>query len=137
MNSIVFDDLANISGLFPKELAVEMGDRIKFKSEKQSYVVRARNNRFIICTKPFNARKTYIYCIIDLCEEVRGPDNFIGGKYCYEDHSDLLKAIRELELGELQVSHRRRLALDVEKVIPDTDHERVKRIIKKASRRKL
>ena len=42
-----------------------VGSRIKFKSEKQTYKIIAANERFVICTKPFNFRKTYMYSIKD------------------------------------------------------------------------
>lgn len=45
--------------------------KIKFKGEKQRYTVQAAGKRYLVCTKPFNARKTVLYTIIDLKEEVR------------------------------------------------------------------
>lgn len=38
-----------------------VGQKIKFKSEKQRYTVVGASERYLICTKPFNPRKTYIY----------------------------------------------------------------------------
>ena len=52
-------------------MKVEVGDKIKFKSEKQRYTVKACNDRFAIATKPFNARKTFLYTIIDFRNKIR------------------------------------------------------------------
>ena len=43
---------------------LKVDDKILFAEEKQRYTVQARNDRFIICTKPFNPRKTFL--ILDL-----------------------------------------------------------------------
>lgn len=100
------------------KLDVEIGDRVKFSGERISYLVRARTNRFLICTKPFAAKKTFFYSIVDLKEKVRGKDNYIGNKYSYDDAEDLVKAIRDLELGHLEVSYRNRIPIKIDKIIP-------------------
>lgn len=41
------------------------GQKIWFEGEKRPYTVRACDERFAICTKPFNLRKTVLYTIID------------------------------------------------------------------------
>ena len=46
-------------------MKIKVGNKIKFERQKQRYTVQACNDRFIICTKPFNARKTVLYTIID------------------------------------------------------------------------
>ena len=97
----------------------KVGDRIKFKSEKQSYRICAADERFAVCIKPFNLRKTTIYTIVDLERGVRGPDNRI---FCegYETDEDAERALKQLQSGEIEVSHRssRYLDLDIEKIIP-------------------
>lgn len=92
----------------------KIGDRIWFRRDKRPYRVRARNERYLICTKPFNARKTVIYTIVDLVENVRGPDNLI---FCfgYETEEDIAENMQRLAAGEMEVSHRRRIALDFER----------------------
>lgn len=49
---------------------LKVGDKIKFKSEKQRYIVKAKDNRYLICTKPFNLQKTVLYTIVDLDIEI-------------------------------------------------------------------
>ena len=58
-------------------MKVKVGDRIYVPECKRPFKVRCRDDRFIIATKPFNARKTVIYFIIDLKEKLCGPDNRI------------------------------------------------------------
>lgn len=59
--------------------SVKVGDKITFSSEKRAYTVQAATKRFIVCTKPFNARKTVLYTAIDLARNVRGTENLIFG----------------------------------------------------------
>lgn len=94
---------------------VVVGDRIWFDEEKQPYRVRARGDRYIVCTKPFNPRKTVLYSIIDLDENVRGPDNLI---FCcgYETDAEVAENMRMLNAGEIEVSYRRRIALRVTRI---------------------
>lgn len=73
----------------------KVGDKIKFKAEKQRYTIQACNERFLICTKPFNARKTFIYTLVDLKEGIRGTE----GKYCthdYDNPEEARKALNKL-----------------------------------------
>ncbi len=105
---------------------MKVGDKIKFKSEKQRYTITACDERFVIATKPFNARKTYIYTIIDLKENERSSDNY----YCKFDYTDPKEAQEALRLlnetvkamdrnlfGEyFWLSSRRNIPLDIERI---------------------
>ena len=53
------------------------GTYIWFKGERQKYTVQVSSERYLICTKPFNAKNTVLYTIVDLKEGVRGADNLI------------------------------------------------------------
>ena len=95
--------------------SLKAGDKIKFESEKQRYTVQAKSDRYIICTKPFNARKTYLYSIIDLERLVRGRINLIFGLIDDVDSPELAQAcINDLKSGEYEVSHKYCIKLDVE-----------------------
>lgn len=61
--------------------AFELGMKIRFADEKQSYTVQAvsPSGRFVVCTKPFNARRTVLYSVIDLAQGIRGADNRVFG----------------------------------------------------------
>jgi hypothetical protein len=56
---------------------MKIGDKIKFDSEKQRYTIQSCDERFAILTKPFNARRTYHYTIVDLKRGVRGACNLL------------------------------------------------------------
>lgn len=96
---------------FNKIEDADIGDLVYFECEKRPYRVKARGKRYAICIKPFNARRTVLYTIIDMAEKVRGPDNMIFGRG-YETASDVSERMGELERGEMEVSYRHRIALD-------------------------
>lgn len=73
----------------------KVGDKVKFETEKQRYTIMACDERFIIAQKPFNARKTYIYTLIDMKKKQRSGDNY----YCrfdYTDHEECQEALKLL-----------------------------------------
>lgn len=57
----------------------EAGMKIRFAEENSSYQVQAvsESGRYLICTKPFNLRRTVLYTIVDLELGIRGTDNYI------------------------------------------------------------
>lgn len=90
------------------------GDKIKFKSEKQRYTIWACDERYLICKKPFNARRTYLYTIVDLYQEIRGADNIVGG-LAYDTKEECEESLRWLQKGMIEISHKNRIKLDIEK----------------------
>jgi hypothetical protein len=125
-----------------KSLAtVPVGTRIYFVEEKQPYRVKARSKRFLVCTKPFNVRKTVIYTIVDLKEGVRGPENLVFGfgaetdEQCREMVDRLegrekplteeeIATVRKVmpnfvepELSATEVSHRHRIDAKVARIV--------------------
>lgn len=98
----------------------KVGDKIKFAEDKQRYTIQACDERFLICTKPFNPKKTVLYTIVDLKENIRGPDNlvFCMGYETREDCEENLKRLQEGApddvYGEMKVSHRQRIELNIE-----------------------
>lgn len=94
-------------------MKVNVGDKVYFPNEKKPYTVRARDERFIICTKPFNPQHTVLYTIIDLKYKWRGPDDMV---FCsgYESDEDCAKRLAELQSGEIEVSARRGIRLDID-----------------------
>lgn len=102
-------------------MQISVGDKIKFKSEKQRYTVQACDDRFVIATKPFNARKTFLYTIIDLKEKIRGADDW----HCKHEYNIPEEARLGLiglnnnglyDIQSIQISHRNRVKLDIERV---------------------
>ena len=94
-------------------MRVEVGDKVYIPKEKRPYKVRARDDRYIICTKPYNPQHTVMYFIIDLEEQRRGPDNMV---FCfgYESDEDCAERLKELQEGKIEVSRRRDVPLDIE-----------------------
>lgn len=94
-------------------MRVEVGDKVYVPKEKRPYRVRARDERYIICTKPYNPQRTVRYFIVDLKERVRGPDNMV---FCsgYESDEDCAERLKELQSGEIEVSWRRHIDLDID-----------------------
>jgi len=86
------------------------GDKIKFAGEQQRYTVRACDNRFAVCTKPFNLMGTVLYTIVDLFQGVRGTENLI---FCagFETDEQCQQALARLVTGETEVSRRNRVKL--------------------------
>jgi hypothetical protein len=95
-------------------LKIPVGSKVKFEREKQRYTVKASNAIFSICTKPFNAKKTVLYTIIDHKENIRGTENLIFGLGA-ETKKDCQEMLERLTQGESEISHRNRIKLDVEK----------------------
>ncbi len=94
---------------------MQVGDKVKFAKEKRPYTVRACNDRFIICTKPFNPRRTVLYTIIDLEKNIRGTENLI---FCMGFETDELcnEALERLANGESDISRRNFIELDIEQI---------------------
>lgn len=98
---------------------IKVGTKILFSGEKQSFRVICRNERYIICTKPFNLKKTVIYTIIDIERGARGTENLI---FCFGfETPDLCnEALERLATGESEVSWRNCVELQIEKIINKT-----------------
>jgi hypothetical protein len=91
-----------------------VGDKIGFSEEKLRYTVQAADGRFLVCNKPLNVRKTVLYCIVDMREQVRGPEDLIFG-FGAETRKQCQEMLQRLQAGETEVSYRRRLALDIDR----------------------
>lgn len=112
---------------------LKVGSEVKFASEKRAYTVQASDERYAVCTKPFNPRHTVLYTVIDFKENVRGTENLIFGmgaetrEQC-EDMLDRLNGRHDSNGRSLvgtkfdevpmrtEVSHRNRVALDIERI---------------------
>lgn len=98
----------------------KVGDKIKFAEEKLRYTVQASGDRYIVCSKPFNPRRTVLYTVIDWVEQVRGTENLIfgGGAETREQCEEMLMRLegRDAELGwATEVSRRNRVPLRLER----------------------
>jgi len=81
------------------------GDPVFVPNEVRPYRVKCRDERYIICTKPYNPMHTVMYFIIDLERGVRGPDNMV---FCsgYETQEQCEERLKELQEGRIEVSYR-------------------------------
>ena len=94
-------------------MKVKVGDKVYIPTEKKPYTVKARDDRYIICTKPFAAQHTVLYFIIDLVEKWRAPDNMI---FCfgYETDEQCAERLKDLQSGVVELSRRRGIPLDID-----------------------
>lgn len=90
---------------------LKVGDKVYVNGEVRPYRVRCRDDRYIICTKPFNPKHTVQYFIADLEEGVRGPDSMV---FClgYETQEQCEERLRDLQKKRAAVSWRRRVVLE-------------------------
>ena len=96
-----------------KELKdLKVGDYVWIPENKKPFVVKARDEQDIICTKPYNPQHTVIYFIIDLVRNVRGTDDRI---FCfgYETKEMCEERLEDLQSGLMEVSYRNFVPLDV------------------------
>lgn len=92
---------------------VEVGSTIKFAEEKQKYTVMASNRFYSICTKPFNAKKTKIYTIVDWKNNIRGTENMIFGLGA-ETKEQCEQMLSRLTNAESDISQRNWVELNID-----------------------
>ena len=94
-------------------MRVKVGDKVYIPNQKRPFKVRARDDRYIICTKPFNPKHTVIYFVVDLIDKWRAPDNMI---FCrgYETDEQCQERLQELQSGVIELSRRRGIPLDID-----------------------
>lgn len=99
------------------------GDFVRFAEEKRRYEIQAVGNRYIVCTKPFSAKKTVIYTVVDTKELVRGTENLIFGRGAEtrEQCEEMLERLEGVGINNGQwnseVSHRNRIPLVIVSVL--------------------
>lgn len=94
------------------DIIFQVGQKITFAEEKRPYTVRACNDRYAICTKPFNLKNTVLYTIVDLKNNIRGTENLI---FCmgFEDDEECKEALERLEKEESEISKRNYIGLNI------------------------
>lgn len=87
-----------------------LGSRVYVPGEKRPFTVRARNDRFAVCTKPHF--KTVRYFVLDAENGVRGTENLI---FCMgaETDAECEEMLARVTAGESEVSHRNRVPWDI------------------------
>ena len=88
------------------------GQKVRFKGERNRYTVRACNERFAVCTKPFAPKHTVIYSVIDFTQQIRGTENLVFGMGAETDQQ-CAEMLERLTSGDSEVSHRNRVRLEI------------------------
>lgn len=101
---------------------MKVGGKIWFAEEKRPYTIQACDERFLVCTKPFNLHHTVQYTLVDLKEGVRGADNYWkwGGRFDYSKREECEKSLLALNGGiedaqSFKISSRNRIELNITK----------------------
>lgn len=94
---------------------VKVGDVLLFASEKRGYTCQARDARFLVCTKPFNPRRTVLYTIVDIEALERGPENLVFGMGAEtrEQCEEMLARLNSADVDRTELSYRRKIPLDL------------------------
>lgn len=93
-------------------MRLKVGQRVKFEEERQAYTVMAANDRFAVCTKPFNLKHTVLYSIVDMRDRIRGTENLI---FClgFGTKEECSEALQRITSGESEISSRNRIPLRI------------------------
>lgn len=94
-----------------------VGALVWVEREKRPYRVRARNDRYAVCTKPFNARRTVLYCILDAVDGRRAPEDLIFG-FGAETDEQCAEMLQRVTVGDSGLSRRHGVDWDVARVEP-------------------
>lgn len=70
--------------------------RIEWKNQKRTFKVIARNDNFIIITRPYNPQRTFEYSILDLEYMECNHDNYYC-KYDYSNEKECIEALKEIQ----------------------------------------
>ncbi len=95
---------------------VAIGDSITFREEGHAYRVRARSSRYLVCTKPFNLRRTVLYTVVDTQKQVRGTENLVFGMGAETDEEcqEMVSRLEgKIDSEPTEVSYRNRVPLDI------------------------
>lgn len=92
-----------------------LGAKVYVPGERRGYLVRARDERFAVCTK--RHFETVLYFILDAVAGIRGPENLIFG-FGAETDEQCQEMLARVAAGETEISHRHRVPWDIAQVKP-------------------
>ena len=88
-----------------------------FQYTKEYYRVKVNFERYEQGERPEEVSEdTQCYTIIDLKNKIRGADNYYN-KFNYLNYDECITALDELESGEMEISRRNRIDLDIEYIL--------------------
>lgn len=86
---------------------MKKGQKVWFDNMRKPFKVREANDKYAICTMPYNfIPNTVIYTIVDFERQERGLDNLVFGIHDYYSDEDCRQAFEELNKGEYGLSRR-------------------------------
>lgn len=95
-----------------------VGTKVIFAEESkptQAYTVQASDERYAICTRPLNFRRTVLYSIIDFEKQIRSTEDFILC-FGFEDKEHCEAALKRLQSGDSGLSRRNQIDLNIHEV---------------------
>ena len=122
------------------EQKLKVGQKVFFTNEKLPYEVKAVSDRYAVVSRKLHRREDAellhhkvsmlayfsfteayddnkgnpVYSLLDFKENLKAPDNLIFGNYDYFNSDDCEKAIKDLENGTIELSHRGRVELSID-----------------------
>jgi hypothetical protein len=101
---------------------IKVNDKVYFSDEPSiGYWVKACNDRYAILTRPYNPRRTVIYTIWDMKENIRSTNDYVFNPYDYNKQEDIDLSLTELMEGKYKLSTRHQvnvLGYEVAEFIP-------------------
>jgi hypothetical protein len=96
-----------------------VGDLLYLYPDKKPYKIKACNEEFAICTKPFNLQHTCLYTILDWRQGKRNRNNMIFNPYDYMIQDDIEKCLRDLTDSKhiCKISHRGIVDIEITKIV--------------------
>jgi len=119
---------------------LKVGQQVFFTNEKLPMTVMATSDRYAVVSRKLHRREDAdllhhkvkmdayssfteafenckdlpVYSILDFEENIKGPDNLIFGDFDYSEEKDCVKAIKDLENGRMEITHRNRVDLNID-----------------------
>jgi hypothetical protein len=94
--------------------ALNVGDRVWLSTHKRAWTVRARDERYVVLTQPFNPKRTVTYTVIDLELGIRGTSDCWGSGF--ESDEDVARSMKLFADGTAEISVRNNVTLDIVRV---------------------
>ena len=93
---------------------MNVGDRIKFRGDGNRYEVQACDERFAVTTAPKEGEQ-YYYVLVDLKNQVRGPDDLLfGPRENLTTRQGADSYLSQLQSGRIGISKRNCLPLCID-----------------------
>ena len=99
------------------KLDIHVGTKIKFSGDRCWYTCTYKDDKYIIAIR-YDKRlgsepDCYYYTICDIDEGIRGKDNLVLSYWDYSNPEVCKEAIKEFYNGELEISYRNFMELDI------------------------